>query len=78
MRLQMRCVDHQLVGLAALGGKGCEDAVEHAHPAPADEAVVDRFVRTVIGWSIAPALPVADHKDDPADDPPIIDPWHLV
>jgi hypothetical protein len=29
----VRAVDHQALGRAALGGEGCEDAVEHTHAA---------------------------------------------
>ena len=43
----MRRIDHELVGLATLSRQAREDAIEHAHPAPADEVVVDRFVRAI-------------------------------
>jgi len=42
---QVRRVDHQPVGLAAPGRERLEDAVEHAHLPPSDEAVVNRLVR---------------------------------
>lgn len=74
----MGSIDHQLIGLAALGGELGEDPVEDAQAAPADEAVVDRFVRAVAGRRIAPAQPVPDHEDDTAHDPPIIDPGDAV
>jgi hypothetical protein len=32
-------IDHQLVWLPALRRERCEDIVEHAEPAPADETV---------------------------------------
>ncbi len=44
----------------------------------ADEAVVDRLRRPVLGWRIAPPQTVPDHEDDAADDPPIIDPRHTM
>jgi hypothetical protein len=44
----MRCVDHQLVGLASLARQRRKDAVEPAEPAPADEAIVDRLMRAII------------------------------
>jgi secreted protein with Ig-like and vWFA domain len=50
-----------------------EDPVEHAEPTPADEAVVDRLVRTLGSRRVAPAQAVADHENDPAHDPPVID-----
>ena len=74
----MRRVDHQLVGLAAPGAERGEDAVEHAKPTPADEPVVDRFVRTTVLQRVSPAQAVADNKDDPTDHPTIIDPRHPV
>ena len=48
MGLEMRGVDHQPLGLAALSGQFGENPVEHPKAAPADKAVVDRLVRTVI------------------------------
>lgn len=78
MRLQVGSIDHQLIGLPALGGELSEDAVEHIQAAPADEAVVDCFVRTISGRRIAPAQPVPDHEDDTAHDPAIIDPRDAV
>jgi hypothetical protein len=47
MGLQMGRIDHQLIGLPALGSQGSEDLVEHPEPAPSDEAVVDR-----LGWPV--------------------------
>jgi hypothetical protein len=66
-------IDHEPIGLPALGSEFGEDAVEHAQAAPADEPVVDRLVRAIGGRRIAPAQPVPDHEDDAADDPAIID-----
>lgn len=74
----MGSVDHQLIGLAALGCQFGEDAVEHAKAAPPDEAVVDGLVRAMPSWRIAPAQPVPDHEDDAAHDPPIIGPGNAV
>ncbi len=71
-------IDHQPIGLPALGSELGEDPVEHAQAAPADEAVVDRLVRPIVGRRIAPAQPVPDHEDDAAHDPPIIDPRDAV
>lgn len=71
-------VDHELIGLPALGCQLAKDAVEHPQTAPADEAVVDRLVRTIGGRRITPAQPVPDHEDDAADDPPVINPRNAV
>ena len=59
-------------------GQGGEDLVEHAHAAPADEPVVDSLGRAILGRGIAPAQTIADHEDDTADNPPVIDPRHTV
>jgi hypothetical protein len=73
MRFEMGGIDHQLLGTAALCSQFGQDAVEYAQPAPADEAVVDGLVRTIIGRGIPPAQPIADHEQDAAQHPPIID-----
>jgi len=74
MRLQIGRIYHRLIKLAALRCQGRENLVEHAGPAPRDEAVADRLRRPVLGWRIAPSQTVPDHEEDAADDPPIIDP----
>lgn len=51
-----------------------EDAVEHAHFAPADEAVVDRLVWAIALGRVALHQPVLDDVDHPRRDPPIINP----
>ena len=71
-------VDHQLVWFAAFGRQCRKDLVKHSHAAPANEAVIDRLVRTVGCRHITPSKAVADYKDDAADDPTIIDPRHAV
>ena len=72
VRLEVGGVDHQLVGLPAACGEGGEDLVEHAEPAPPDEAVVDRLVRAIRRRRIPPAQAVPDHEDDPADHPAVV------
>jgi hypothetical protein len=62
----MRRIDHQLVGFATLGRECCEDPVEHAKSAPPDEAVVDRFGRTIVSGRITPPQAVPDDKNDTA------------
>ena len=78
MRLEVRTVDHQLLRDANFGSQGRGDALEDAHPAPANEAVVERLVRAVAAWRILPHQPVADDVDDPADHPPVINPRNSV
>ena len=74
MRLQMGRIDHQRIRLAALGRQCGKNAVKDHHTAPADKPVVDRLVRAIVRRGITPAQAVADHKDDAADDAPVIDP----
>lgn len=47
MRLEMCGINHQAVQLACLAGKGLENTVEDPQLAPAKEAIVERFVRTI-------------------------------
>ena len=78
MRLQMRRVDHDALRLRAFAREGREDSIEDAQLAPADEAVVERLVRPIGLGRILPLQTVADHVDNPADDPPVIDAWHAM
>ena len=73
MHLEVGGVDHQQVGLSGLAREGGEDAVEHAEAAPAYEAIVERLVRAVVKWHIAPAHTAADHVHDAADHAAIVD-----
>ena len=47
MGFEVGTVDHQSVRRARLAREPCEDAVEDAKAAPADEAVVEGFVRAL-------------------------------
>jgi hypothetical protein len=78
MRLEVGRIDHQPVRLAFASGQPGEDAVEDPHAAPADEAVVQGFVRTVLGGRIAPAQAVADDVEDAADDTLVVHPRNPV
>lgn len=78
MGFEVGTVDHQSVRRARLAREPCEDAVEDAKAAPADEAVVEGFVRAGGGRRVAPAQAVADNEDDAARAATIIDegiPW---
>ena len=46
--LQMRRVDHDALGLRPFARKPGEDTIENTEAAPGDEAVVERFVRTIV------------------------------
>ena len=78
MGFQMGGVDHQLLGLAPLGDQFCHNPVEHAEPAPAGEAIVDRLVRTVFPGRVPPSQSIAQDKDYAAQDQPIINARHPV
>src|SRR3978361_2385269 len=69
---QVGGIDHQPIRLAALCCQTREDLVEHAHAAPADEPVVDRLVRAILGRGVTPTQTIPDHEDDTADDPAVI------
>src|ERR1700722_9228212 len=74
MGLQMRGVDHDSLGMAAPARQRCENLVEYAQAAPANEPIVDRLVRTIPRRGVAPTKPILDHKHNRADDPPIVYP----
>src|SRR3546814_19873712 len=57
MGLQMGRIDHQLIRLPTLGSPRSEYLVEHAEPAPSDEAVVDRLGWAVFGRRVTPEDP---------------------
>lgn len=78
MGFEMGRINHHLIRRPGHVGKLSEYPVEHAKPAPTDEPVVDRLVRAVIRWGVTPAQPVADHKDDATENPPVINPRNPV
>ncbi len=78
MRLQMRRVDHDALGLGAFADERREDAVEDPEPAPADEPVVESLVRPIVFGRILPLQTMLDHIDDSADYPTIVNPRHAV
>jgi len=75
---RVRRIDHQLIRCPTFGCQPCKDTVEDTHPTPADEPIADRLGRTASRWSRPSAQAVADHEDDAADDPPIIDAQHAM
>src|SRR3984885_9940991 len=68
----MRGVDHNPFRLAPLACQFCENLVEHAQAAPANEPIVDCLVRAILWRRVAPAQPVPDHKHDRAHDPTVV------
>jgi hypothetical protein len=53
VRLEVGAVDHQPFRHAGLRHQGVEDAVEHAEPAPADEAIIDGVTGRPAGLSVS-------------------------
>jgi hypothetical protein len=74
MRLQVCGVDHDPLRLAALARQRGENLVEHTQTAPANKPIVDRLMRTILSWCVAPAKPVLDHKYDRTHNPPVVHP----
>ena len=72
MGFEVGRVDHQPKRLTTLARQLGEDFVEHAKTSPAHEPIIDRLVQTVVTWNIAPAQPILDDEDDPAEAPPVI------
>ena len=67
-----------LIGRSSLCRKRRQYLVEYTKTAPADEAVIDCFVRAVVLRRIAPAKAIADDKDDTAQNSPVINPGNAV
>jgi hypothetical protein len=69
-------VDHDPLRLRPLAGETREDAVEHPHAAPADEAVVQRLMRPVALGRVLPLQAVLDHVDDAAHHAAVVNARH--
>ncbi len=78
MRVQMRRVEHDALGLWTFGGEADENPVEDAKPAPANETVVECLVRPVALGRILPLKAVPDDVDNAADDASVVDPRHAT
>jgi hypothetical protein len=74
MRLEVGPINHPSIRLTFQTRQPGEDAVEDAYPAPADKAVIEGLVRTVIGRRITPAQAIADDMEDAADHALIVAP----
>src|ERR1700730_13127965 len=70
----MRGLDSDPLVFAALARQFGENLVEHAQATPANEPIVDRLVRGIVGRSVAPTQPFLDHEPDRSDDPPFVHP----
>lgn len=60
-----RRIDHRTIRCVAVGRKFGENSVQHAEPAPADGAVLNRLVWSVSRRRVGPPQAVADHEQEP-------------
>jgi len=75
VRLQMRRVDHQYVGLVALAGQPDQDAGKDTFAAPADPTVVERLGRTALHRCVTPTQPIAIDEDYSAQHASLVNAW---
>ena len=74
MRLDVGAVDSGRMGQHARRDQRLQDVAPDLPAGPAVEAVVDRRVRAVFRWAVAPAAAGLQNMQDATDDPPVIDP----
>lgn len=78
MRLQMRRVDHQRIGPAALIGQFEKHPGEDTLLAPTLPATVEGLVRTIFCRRIPPPQTIAIDEDNPGQHARVIDTWLAV
>lgn len=76
MRIHVDAVEQQFGRRAIHGSERLEEPDPDAFARPSREVVVQLLAQTIAGWGINPALTGAQHVDDAADHPPIIDARH--
>jgi hypothetical protein len=67
-----------MTALLPLRASSAKILLNTSKPAPADEPVIDRLVRTILPRGITPAKPVPDHEHGGGHNPPVIHPRHAV
>ena len=72
MRLDRGGVDGQSHAVLAAAGERFKDRPPMSALSPAIETIIDRRVRTIVGWAIAPAGAALKHVNDTADNAPIV------
>ena len=72
MSLDRRGIERQRDGLFAELRQSLKDLTPSSALGPAVEAIVDRRIRAVLPWTIAPSRPRLKHMNDAADGAPII------
>jgi hypothetical protein len=65
-------VDGQSHAVLAAAGERFKDRLPMSALSPAIETIVDRRIRTVVGWAIAPACAALKHMNDTADNASIV------
>jgi hypothetical protein len=78
MDLDAGTVDEQPVGRIIGAGQRAEDAFPYAPLGPADEPVVECFLRPVEVRAVRPATATSEGMDDPAQNTAIIHPFHAT
>lgn len=78
VRLQVRGVDHKSLRCAMLTRQTGKYLLENSASAPTHKPIVEGLVGAVALRRIFPFQPVADHVNDPANNPPIVNPWLTV
>src|ERR1700709_1968505 len=74
VRFQVGGIDHNPIRRITFSGQASENPLEDPAAAPANEPIVKGLVRAILLRRVFPLQSVADHIDDPADHPPVIDP----
>ena len=72
VRLDRGGVDGQCHAVLAAVDERFKDRLPMSALGPTIETIVDRRVRTIVGWTIAPACAALKHVNDTADDASII------
>ena len=72
MRFDRGGVDGQSHAVLAAAGERFKDRLPMSALGPAIETIVDRRVRTIIGWAIAPACAALKHVNDATDNASIV------
>src|SRR5450432_3436822 len=72
MRLDRGRIERQRLRLRRRLDQSGEDDLPSSRLRPPVEAIVDRRVRAIVTWAIAPARATLEHVNDAANDPPVV------
>lgn len=73
MRLELGCVDQDVLFLAALGGQTLHHPGKDTHVTPSLPSIVERLGRPILPRSVASPQAIAINEDYPAQYPPMVD-----